>query len=111
MISIVIISICTELLDLLLTLECCLLTSDNVICTVSNVGLRAGTVLGIGMHRCRVLSQPIDCATKQTKKWLTDGAHRGGTEDKRIDLPRLEGREGQGLLSCLQWKGRERTED
>ena len=57
------------------------------------------------------LSQPIDCATKQTKKWLTDGAHRGGTEDKRIDLPRLEGREGQGLLSCLQWKGRERTED
>ena len=58
-----------------------------------------------------VLSQPINCATKQTKKWLTDGAHRGGTEDKRIDLPRLEGREGQGLLSCLQWKGRERTED
>ena len=57
------------------------------------------------------MSQPIDCATKQTKKWLTDGAHRGGTEDKRIDLPRLEGREGQGLLSCLQWKGRERTED
>ena len=58
-----------------------------------------------------LVSQPIDCATKQTKKWLTDGAHRGGTEDKRIDLPRLEGREGQGLLSCLQWKGRERTED
>ena len=57
------------------------------------------------------LSQPNDCATKQTKKWLTDGAHRGGTEDKRIDLPRLEDREGQGLLSCLQWKGRERTED
>ena len=56
------------------------------------------------------MSQPIDCATKQTKKWLTDGAHRGGTEDKRIDLPRLEGREGQGLLSCLQWKGRDKAE-
>ncbi len=25
----------------------------------------------------QVLSQPIDCATKQTKGRLTDGAHRG----------------------------------
>ena len=62
-------------------------------------------------HKIWGLSQPIDCATKQSKKWLTDRAHRGGTEGKRIELPRLEGREGQGLLSCLQWKGRERTED
>ena len=66
---------------------------------------------GVTGERFSLMSQPIDCATKQTKKWLTDGAHRGGTEDKRIDLPRLEGREGQGLLSCLQWKRRERTED
>ena len=39
------------------------------------------------------------------------GHTESGTEDKMIDLPRLKGREMQGLLSCLQWKGRERTED